>query len=72
MEKTPNYLHHGSPQLRSVINKMQSIAIFIVKKEYHQTSTKKIPLIKEKFMKADYPLRFINSSVKVNKSVYVV
>ena len=35
------YLHHGPPKLQNAINKIQSIVIFIVQKEYHQTLTKK-------------------------------
>ena len=36
-----NYLHHGPPKLQNVINEMQSMVIFIVQKEYHQTLAKK-------------------------------
>ena len=36
------------------------MVIFIIQKGYHQTLMKNT-LIKEKFMKADHPLRFINS-----------
>ena len=37
-----------------------SMAIFMIQKECHETFHKEI-LIKEKFMKVDYPLRFISS-----------
>ena len=40
-EKTQNYLHHGSPKLQNVIHKIQSIRIFIIQKEIHQTLMKK-------------------------------
>ena len=36
-----NYLHHGPPKLQNVINEMQSMVVFIVQKEYHQTLVKK-------------------------------
>ena len=39
------------------------MVIFIIQKECHQTLTKKYLLTKEKFMKTDYPLLFINSVV---------
>ena len=39
--KTQNYLQHGPPKLQNAINKIQSMVIFIVQKEYHQTLTKK-------------------------------
>ena len=39
--KTQNYLHHGPPKLQNAINEIQSMVIFIVQKEYHQTLTKK-------------------------------
>ena len=61
MEKPQPNFNYGPPKLQNAINRTQSMVIFIVQKEYHQTS--EIPLIKEKFMKADYPLYFINSVV---------
>ena len=33
--KTQNYLQHGPPKLQNAINKIQSMVIFIVQKEYH-------------------------------------
>ena len=48
--KTPN-----------AINEIRSMVVFIVQKECHQTLTKKIPLIEDKCMKADYPFCFINN-----------
>ena len=39
------------------------MAIFVVQKRISSNSDEEIPLIKEKFMKADYPLRFINSVI---------
>ena len=63
VRKTQIYLHHGPPKLQNATNQMQSMVIFIFQKEYHQNFDEEIPLIKEKFMKADYPLRFINSVV---------
>ena len=39
--KTQNYLQHGPPKLQNAINKIQSMVIFIVQKEYYQTLTKK-------------------------------
>ena len=39
--KTQNYLHHGPPKLQNAINEIQSMVIFIVQKEYHQTLMKK-------------------------------
>ena len=39
--KTQNYLHHGPPKLQNAINQIQSMVIFIIQKEYHQTLTKK-------------------------------
>ena len=41
IRKVQHYVHHGTPKLQSAINKLQSIAIFIVQKEYHQTLMKK-------------------------------
>ena len=41
IEKTQNYLYHGLPILQIAINEIQSMVIFIVQKEYHQTLTKK-------------------------------
>ena len=63
VRKTQIYLHHGPPKLQNATNEIQSVVIFIIQKEYHQNFDEEIPLIKEKFMKADYPLRFINSVV---------
>ena len=40
-------------KLQNFINEIQSKVIFIVQTEYHHFD-KEIPLIKEKFMKADY------------------
>ena len=59
--KTSTKFNHGPRKLQNAINKIQSMVIFTVQKEYHQTS--KILLIKEKFIKADYPLCFINCVV---------
>ena len=39
--KTQNYLHHGPPKLQNAINQIQSMVIFIIQKEYHQTLTRK-------------------------------
>ena len=39
--KTQNYLHHGPPKLQNAINKIKSMVIFIVQKQYHQALTKK-------------------------------
>ena len=39
--KTQNYLQHGPPKLQNAINKIQSMVIFIVQKEYYQTLMKK-------------------------------
>ena len=39
--KTQNYLHHGPRKLQNAVNKIQSMVIFIVQKEYHQILTKK-------------------------------
>ena len=36
-----NYLHHGPSKLQNFINEMQSMVIFIVQEEYHQTLAKK-------------------------------
>ena len=59
--KTHIYLHHRTPKLQNTINEIQSRVISIVQKECHQIKCH--PLIKEKFMKTDYPLRFINSVI---------
>ena len=40
-KNTKLYLHHGPPKLQNAINEIQSVVIFIVQKEYHQTLTKK-------------------------------
>ena len=56
--KTQNYLHHGPLKLENTINKIQSMVIFIV--QISLNFDKEIPLIKEKFMKDDCPLHFIN------------
>ena len=53
--KTQNYLHHGPPKLQNAINKIQSMGIFMIQNEYHQTLAKISLLIKEKIMKVDYP-----------------
>ena len=53
--KTQNYLHHGLPKLQNAINKIQSMVIFMIQNEYHQTLAKISLLIKEKIMKVDYP-----------------
>ena len=53
--KTQNYLHHGPPKLQNAINEIQSMVIFMIQNEYHQTLAKISLLIKEKIMKADYP-----------------
>ena len=55
--------HGRPPKLQNAINKIQSMVIFIVQKRISSNFDEEIPLIKEKFMKADYPLRFINSVV---------
>ena len=41
IERTQNYLHRRPPKLQNAINEIQSMVIFIVQKEYHQTLTKK-------------------------------
>ena len=41
--KTQNYFQHGPPKLQNAINGIQSMVIFIVQKEHHQTLTKKSP-----------------------------
>ena len=53
--KTQNYLHHGPPKLQNAINEIQSMVIFMIQNEYHQTLAKISLLIKEKIMKVDYP-----------------
>ena len=53
--KTQNYLHHGPPKLQNGINEIQSMVIFMIQNEYHQTLAKISLLIKEKIMKVDYP-----------------
>ena len=61
--KTQNYLHHGPAKLQN------SLKQYTIKYDLHRSKRissnfdEKIPLIKEKFMKADYPLHFINSVV---------
>ena len=55
IRKTQNYLHHGPPELQNAINEIHSMMTSIVKEES--------PSDKRKFMKADYPLPFINSVV---------
>ena len=48
-------------KIQSALQKIQSMAIFIVQKA--SNFDEEIPLIKEKFKNADYPLRFINSVI---------
>ena len=40
-QKKQNYLHHGPPKLQNVMNEIQSMVIFILQKEYHQTLKKR-------------------------------
>ena len=58
--KTQNYLHHGPPKRykRNTIN-----GDLHRSKRTASNFDEETPLIKEKFMKADYPLRLINSVV---------
>ena len=56
--KTQNCLHHGPPKLQNAINEIQSIVLHRSKRI--SNFDEEIPLIKEKFMKAGYPLHFIN------------
>ena len=58
--KTQNYLHHGPPKRykRNTTNDD-----LYPSKRISSNFDKEIPLIKEKFMRADYPLRFINRVV---------
>ena len=60
--KAQKCLHDGVPKLQSTIKKEKSIMISVIQKEFYQSLTKKIPLIREKIMKADY-LCFTNSVV---------
>ena len=39
--KTQNSLQHGPSKLQKAVKEIQSIGIFIVRKEYHKTLTKK-------------------------------
>ena len=55
--KTQNYLHHGPPKRNAINGDLHR------SKRISSNFDEEIPLIKEKFMKADYPLRFINSVV---------
>ena len=60
---TKNYLHHGPPKLLNAISEIKSMMIFIIQKEYHANCDAEFTLSKEKLMKADYPLRSIDSVV---------
>ena len=63
--KKQNYLHHEPPKLQNAINEIQSMVKYNLhhSKRISSNFDEGIPLIKEKFMKADYPLRFINSVI---------
>ena len=66
------YFYHEPPKLRNAINKIQSVVIFIVQffiLHCLLNMGEEIPLIKEKFVKADYPLRFIKSVVNELKKI---
>ena len=39
--KAQSYLHYGPAKLQNTMNKIQSMVIFIVQKEYHQTLSNK-------------------------------
>ena len=65
--KIQNYLHQGPPRLQNAINKISQWRSSSFKKNI----ISKISLIKEKFMKADYPLHFINSVVKGATKLYL-
>ena len=59
--KVQNYHHHEAPKLQNAMKQNT------INGDLHRLQTisskfdEEIPLIKEKFMKTDYPLRFINS-----------
>ena len=61
--KTQNYLHHGPPKLQNAMNEIQSMVILITQKRISSNFKEKVAVIKEKFMKADYPLCFVKSVV---------
>ena len=61
--KVQNYHHYEPLKLQTVISKIQLMAIFIVQKRISSNFDKEIPLMKENFKKADYPLRFINTVI---------
>ena len=61
--KIQNYHHHGTPELRNAKNEIQSISDLHRSKRIPSNFDEEISLIKEKFKKADYPLRFINSVI---------
>ena len=66
IRKIQIYFYHEPPKLRNAINEIQSVAIFIVQffiLHYPLNLDEEIPLIKEKFVKVDYPLCFIKSVV---------
>ena len=62
--KTQNYLHHGPPKLQNVINETHTINGDLYRSKIISSKfDEEIPLVKGKFMKDDYQLRFINSVV---------
>ena len=63
MGKTQNYLHHWSPKLQKRYKRNTINGNLHRSKRISSNFDEEIPLIKEKFVKADYPLRCINSVV---------
>ena len=59
IREAQNYLHHRPPKLQNTMREMQSMVIFI-QKIILSIFDKEIFVIKDEFMKADSPLRFIN------------
>ena len=63
IRKTQNCLHHGPPKLQNAINKKKNRVYIYCSKRIPSNFDEETPLIKDKFMKADYPLHFINRVV---------
>ena len=64
IKNTQNYFHHGPSKLQNAINKIELMAICTdCSKRVSLNWDKETTLIKEKFIKADYPLCFTNSIV---------
>ena len=63
--KTQNYFHHGPSKLQNAIHEIQSMVKYNLHrfKRISSNFDEDIPLIKQKFMKADQPLRFIKGVV---------